>query len=133
LRLSPQIRDRLLSQRRGWVLKSPVPSAGAGLFSEDLLQDVLVQCEISYHTLQPGILFLKLAQSPDLAGTQITVLLLPDVELASDMPSRSARLSLACQPLLVATHMQPAPRGIRISSSLQTPSIRNKEPDATLL
>lgn len=80
------------------------------LFSDDLLQDVLVQRQISHHTLQSCILFLELAQPPDLAATQVAVLLLPDVERGFGYAKAAARPSLACRLLPVLMHMPPALR-----------------------
>lgn len=62
--------------------------SASDFFSDDLLQDVLVQRQIT--AFQSDILFLKLAQPPNLAGTQITVLLLPDVERRFGLYSKAA-------------------------------------------
>jgi hypothetical protein len=37
--------------------------SASDLFSDDLLQDVLVQPQVTHHAFQPGILFLKLARN----------------------------------------------------------------------
>ena len=49
------------------------------VFSEGLLQDVLVEREISDDVLEAGILVLELAHPSELTHAQVRVFLLPDV------------------------------------------------------
>ena len=50
------------------------------LFSNHLIQNVLVQRQIRHKPLQSRVLVLELAQSSQFAHPQARVLLLPDVE-----------------------------------------------------
>src|SRR6267378_4550946 len=66
------------------------------LFSDHLAQDVLIEREIGYETLQARVLITQLAQLVDLGEPELRVLLLPEVKARLAHPDLTAHIRHRC-------------------------------------
>jgi hypothetical protein len=83
---------------------APDPGAGRALelFSEDLLQHVLIEGEISHKLLEFAILLFPLAQSPQLGDAHTSELAFPAVERLLADAELAAHLGYHCPGLDLA-------------------------------